>query len=172
MSQPNGEPVVTEPQTDPNVPEPKNDPAPSTLSHEDALKELSKVRAEAAARRVANKELEAQAQKWKDYEESQKTELQKLQDAVAERDKRLADKELEVTRSKIAREYNVADDDLDLLVGDEANMKRLAERLGKAKETGTPNRPVDLLAGNRGTSVTGKTSNFSMDDFIRKSANR
>lgn len=171
MSQPNADPVI-EPQTDPNAnTDPKTDPAP-TLSHEDALKELSKVRAEAAARRVANKELEAKAKKWEEFEESQKTELQKLQDAVAERDKRLADKELEVTRSNIAREFNVADEDVDLLVGDEANMKRLAERLGKPKETGTPNRPVDLLAGNRGTAVTGKSSNFSMDDFIRKSANR
>lgn len=168
MSQPNAEPVVTEPQNEPVV-DPKTDPAPTTLSHEDALKELSKVRAEAAARRVANKELEQAAQKWKEYEESQKTELQKLQDAVAERDKRIAEKELEVTRSNIAREYNVADEDVDLLVGDEANMKRLAERLGKTKETGTTNRPVDLLAGNRGNAVTGKSTAFNMDDFIRKS---
>jgi len=165
MSQPNAEPVVTEPQN-----EPTNEPTTtSTLSHEDALKELAKVRAEAADRRIKNRELEDKAKKWQEYEESQKTELQKLQDAVAERDKRLADKELEVTRSKIAREFNVADEDLDLLVGDEANMKRLAERIGKPKDSEAPKRPVDLLAGNRGTSVTGKTSSFSMDDFIRKS---
>jgi len=165
MSQPNAEPVVTEPQN-----EPANEPTTtSTLSHEDALKELAKVRAEAADRRIKNRELEDKAKKWQEYEESQKTELQKLQDAVAERDKRLADKELEVTRSKIAREFNVADEDLDLLVGDEANMKRLAERIGKPKDSEAPKRPVDLLAGNRGTSVTGKTSSFSMDDFIRKS---
>lgn len=165
MSQPNAEPVVTEPQN-----EPANEPTTtSTLSHEDALKELAKVRAEAADRRIKNRELEDKAKKWQEYEESQKTELQKLQDAVAERDKRLADKELEVTRSKIAREFNVAEEDVDLLVGDEANMKRLAERIGKPKDSEAPKRPVDLLAGNRGTSVTGKTSSFSMDDFIRKS---
>jgi hypothetical protein len=165
-----GEPVVdnTAPQT-----EPKNEPnTSSTLSHEDALKELAKVRAEAADRRVKNRELEDQAKKWREYEESQKTELQKLQDAVAERDKRLADRELEVTRAKIARQFNVADDDLDLLVGDEENMKRLAERLGKPKDSDAPRRPVDLLAGNRGTAVTGKSSSFSMDEFIRGSAKR
>lgn len=165
MSQPNAEPVVTEPQN-----EPVNEPTTtSTLSHEDALKELAKVRAEAADRRIKNRELEDKAKKWQEYEDSQKTELEKLQAAVAERDKRLADKELEVTRSKIAREFNVADEDLDLLVGDETNMKRLAERIGKPKGTEEPKRPVDLLAGNRGTSVTGKSSSFSMDDFIRKS---
>lgn len=172
MSQPNGEPVVTEPQNDgaTNTPEPQEPPA--KLSYEQMETELKKVRSEAASRRIANRDLEDQAKKWREYEESQKTELQKLQDAVAERDKRIADKELEVTRSKIARQFNVADEDVDLLVGDEENMKRLAERIGKSQETEPPNRPVDLLAGNRGTSVTGRTSNFSMDDFIRKSANR
>jgi hypothetical protein len=164
MSQP------VEPTVDPVVnPEPQNEPAHvSTLSHEDALKELAKVRSEAASRRVANKELEAQAQKWKEYEESQKSELQKLQDAVAERDKRIAEKELEVTRSKIAREFNVSDDDLDLLNGDEENMKRLAAKLGN-KKSSNDSRPPDLLAGNRGTPVNKNaqsTSNF-MDELIR-----
>lgn len=165
MSQPT-EPVV-EP-TEPVNPEPQD---PPKMSYEQMESELKKVRSEAASRRIALRDQEDQAKKWREYEESQKTELQKLQDAVAERDKRIADKELEVTRSKIAREFNVADEDLDLLVGDEDNMKRLAERLGK-KETSTSNRPVDLLAGNRGSSVTQKSSGFNMDDFIRKSVNR
>src|ERR1044071_7795201 len=148
MSQPNGEPVV-EPQNQTD-PEPQNEPS---LTLEQAMTELKKVRAEAASRRVANRDLEDQAKKWREYEESQKTELQKLQDAVAERDKQIAAKELEVTRAKIAKQYNVADDDLDLLVGDEDNMKRLAERLGTQATQETPKRPVDLLAGNRGTPV-------------------
>lgn len=168
MSQPSGEPVVTGPQNDPKN-EPETDPKPSTLSHEDALKELAKVRSEAADRRIKNRELEDQAKKWREYEESQKTELQKLQDSVAERDKRLAEKDQDILRSKIAREHNVADEDLDLLVGDEANMKRLAERLGKPQGTDAPRRPVDLLAGNRGTAVNGKTTGFNMDDLIRGS---
>jgi hypothetical protein len=166
MSQPNGEPVV-EPQTDPNATD-ENQESPK-LSYEQMEAELKKVRSEAASRRIALREQEEKAKKWEQFEESQKTELQKLQDAVAERDKRLADKELEVTRSKIARQFNVADDDLDLLVGDEENMKRLAERIGKPQGTEAPKRPVDLLAGNRGSAVTGKSSAFSMDDFIRKS---
>lgn len=166
MSQPANEPV-TDPQTDP-TPEPE--PA-STLSHEDALKELSKVRAEAAARRVANRELEEKARKWAEYEESQKTELQKLQESVAERDKRLAEKDLEIKRSKIASEFNIDAEDVDLLTGDEENMKRLAAKLGKTKTQEEPKRPIDLLAGNRGTPV-GKDTDFSVDDFIRKGFRR
>lgn len=173
MSQPSAEgttPVENpgqEVHTD-NVPEPKDDVSTSTLSHEDALKELQKVRREAAEKRVKNKELEERARKWEQYEESQKSELQKLQEAVAERDKRIAETELEVTRARIAHEFNVADEDLDLLVGDEDNMKRLASRLGKKQEE-TRQRPADLLAGNRGTAVGTSGNNFSMDDFIRGS---
>lgn len=139
----------------------------STLTHEQALAELSKVRKEAADRRIKLREAEEKAKKWEDFEESQKTELQKLQDSVAERDRKLAEKELEITRSRIAREFSVADEDLDLLVGDEDNMKRLAQRLGKPE--GTPPKPADLLAGNRGTPLGGSSNTFSMDDFIRGS---
>lgn len=160
MSQPvqTGEPVVNN-----QPPEPTE---PPKLSYEQMEAELKKVRAEAASRRVALREQEEAAKKWTEYEESQKSELQKLQDAVAERDKRLAERDLEITRSKIAREFNVADEDLDLLVGDEASMKRLAEKLGKANAKVEPKRPVDLLAGNRGKPI-GSPSGFSMDDLIR-----
>lgn len=138
------------------------------LTPEQLKAELSKVRKEAAAKRIANRELEEQARKWKEYEESQKTELQKLQDQLAEKERKLAEKDSEVARAKIAREFNVADEDLDLLVGDEENMKRLAARLGKKEEGGSP-RPADLLAGNRGTPLGGSTNTFSMDSFIRGS---
>lgn len=168
MSQPNGEPVVqpgNEPQNAPET-EPKNEPA--KLTYEQMEKELQKVRSEAAARRVALREQEEAAKKWAEYEESQKTELQKLQDAVAERDKRLADKELEVTRARIAKKYSVADEDLDLLVGDEASMTRLAEKLGKGESQGSSS-PVDLLAGNRGKPLGSKApeGNSFMDALIR-----
>jgi hypothetical protein len=166
------QPVVPEgTTTDPVEPQkPETDPTPSTtLSHEDALKELAKVRAEAADRRIKNRDLEDQAKKWREYEESQKSELQKLQEAVAERDAKLAEKELEVTRTRIAKEYEVDDADLDLLIGDEESMKRLASKLGRKDSKEEPKRPVDLLAGNRGTPV-GKSSNFDMDAFIRGTA--
>jgi hypothetical protein len=163
MSQPVVEPVVTPP-TDPGN-EPGNEPA-QKLSYEQMESELRKVRAEAASRRVALREQEEAAKKWSEYEESQKSELQKLQDAVAERDKRLEAKELEVTRAKIAREFEVDSEDLDLLVGDEENMKRLAARLGKK---GQKSSAPDLLAGNRGTPVnkSGQSTTSFMDGLIR-----
>lgn len=141
----------------------------SELSPEQLRAELTKVRKEAADRRIKLRDAEAKAAKWNEYEESQKSELQKLQEAVAERDKKLAEKDNEVLRAKIARENNVSDEDLDLLVGDEENMVRLAKRLGKAKED---TNPADLLAGNRGKPVGSSGNTFSMDEFIRGSARR
>jgi hypothetical protein len=173
MSQPDNAPegaAVENPGQDvPAVENPTEGQIESTLTHEQALAELAKVRREAAAKRVALREQEEKAKKWQEYEESQKTELQKLQDTVAERERALAEKDLEITRSKIAREFNVADEDLDLLVGDEDNMKRLAQRLGKPAGEAQASRPADLLAGNRGTPLGGSTNTFSMDDFIRGS---
>jgi hypothetical protein len=171
MSQPNGENTnENEVIENPGQTTDQTQETPTTLSHEEALAELKRVRAEAASRRVANRELEENAKKWKEYEDSQKTELEKLQAQIAERDKALADKELEVRRTKIAKEFNVADEDLDLLVGDEENMKRLANRLGKKEETpSTDKRPADLLAGKRGTPVGSSGNTFSMDNFIRGS---
>lgn len=144
------------------------DNSSSSLTHEQALAELSKVRKEAADRRIKLRDAEEKAKKWEEFEESQKSELQKLQDSVAERDRKLAEKELEITRSRIAREFDVAEEDLDLLVGDEDNMKRLAKRLGKPTD-GSPPKPADLLAGNRGKPLGGSSNTFSMDDFIRGS---
>lgn len=138
------------------------------LSYEELQAEVKRVRQEAAARRVANRELEEKAKKWSEYEESQKSELQKLQDQLAERDRAIENAKLEAKRALIAKEFNVADEDLDLLVGDEENMKRLASRLGKKDEgtsTGTP--PGNLLAGNRGKAIGAGGNNFSVDDWMR-----
>ena len=161
---PTGTPDANANDVTPKAPE-TQEPTSSTLSHEDALKELAKVRSEAAARRVANKELEEKAKKWAEYEESQKSELQKLQDSLAEKERKLAEKDQEVLREKIAREFNVSDEDLDLLVGDEASMKRLAAKLGK--QTTDTGKPADLLAGNRGKPVGTSKDTFSMESFIR-----
>lgn len=136
------------------------------LSPEQLHAELKKVRQEAASRRIELKEAKRKAEDWDKYQESQKTELQKLQDQLAEKDKAIAEKQTDLLRSTVAREYNVADEDLDLLVGDEDNMKRLAARLGNQTPQGG-NAPADLLAGARGKPVGSAADNFSMDDWIR-----
>lgn len=151
----------------------------SNLTPEQLRAELTKVRQEAAARRVALRDAEEKAKKWEEYEESQKTELEKLQAQLAEKDKKLAETAREKTIASLARKYHLEDDDLEFLTGsDEATLEtqaeKLAKKLGRDQSQETQRRPADLLAGNRGTAVGSANSGntFSMDDFIRGSARR
>lgn len=152
-------------------------------SVEELRAELKRVRQEAASRRVENKEIKTQAQldmeeaanKWREYEESQKSELQKLQDALAERDKTLAEIKKNNERNSIVKdiikEFNLDPDDEELLTGsDEASLRKQADRLSKRVVKNSSN-PLDLLAGNRGTPV-GSSSDSSIDNMIRRSTRR
>lgn len=144
------------------------------LSYEELEAELRNVRNEAASRRITNRELEQQAQKWKEYEDSQKTELQKLQEAVAERDQKLSSYELKEKKFDVAKEFGLDSEDAELLTGsDEATIRKQAERLqarlGSVNQQNN-SRPADLLAGNRGTPIGGNTSTNPVDDMIRRMA--
>lgn len=143
------------------------------LSREQLLEELSKVRKEAAARRIENKNLKSDSDKWKQYEESQKTEMQKLQDSIAERDKALSDYKVKDLKLSVAREVGLDSDDIDLIGGTDeetirASAQKLKERL-TPKQDGT--KPVELLGGNRGKPI-GSNATQSIDDMIRASARR
>jgi hypothetical protein len=144
------------------------------LSPEELKAELKRVRQEAASRRIANRELEEQAKKWREYEESQKTELQKLQEALAERDQKLSSYELKEVKLGLIDEFGLDKDDLDLLTGsDEASNRVIAEKLkAKMEKLGSANasRPADLLAGNRGNPVGSTNDTNSFDDMLRRMA--
>lgn len=158
----------------------ENEGTPKKLSYEEleaelknARGELKNVRGEAASRRVELRDMKAKADDWDKYQESQKTELQKLQDALKERDEKLSVYVLADTKKSVAKEFGLAAGDEDLLVGsDEASLRAHAEklkaRLGQAEK---PN-VTDLLAGNRGTPVGSSESNFNADSMIRRMAGR
>lgn len=147
----------------------------STMTLEDALAELKKVRSEAAQRRIKNRDLEEKAEKWKQYEDSQKTELQRLQDSLAEKDNKLAAYQLSELRNSVVKEFGLELDDAELLTGtDEASIRRMAEklkaRLGAVKPV-AESRPVDLLAGNRGAPI-GANSEKDLDTILRQMVKR
>lgn len=142
------------------------------MSVEELKAELRRVRQEAASRRIANRELEEKAKRWEEYEESQKTELQKLQEALAERDKKLANYELDLKKHAVAQEFGLNDKSLKLLTGSTEEEIRekaqiLKELQGENKET---SRPADLLAGNRGKPVGSTNDTKSFDDMLRAMA--
>lgn len=148
------------------------------LSPEELKAELKRVRQEAASRRIANRELEDKAKLWEQHQESQKTELQKLQDQIAERDKKLSAYEFDQKRLAVLKEFKLEEDDLDLLTGsDEETIRKQAEKL-KAKNdklranNDSSRRPADLLAGPRGTPVGGGSATNSFDDIIRQMAGK
>lgn len=144
------------------------------LSPEELKAELKRVRQEAASRRIANRELEEQAKKWREYEESQKTELQKLQEALAERDQKLTTYQLKEKKLDLIKEFGLEDDDLALLTGsDEASNRQIAETLkARYEKLGSANnsRPADLLAGNRGNPVGSTNDTNTFDDMLRRMA--
>lgn len=133
---------------------------------EDALKELKKVRGEAARRRVQNKETEEKAAKWEEHVRNQKTDLEKLtEDNSSLKDENTSLKR-ENLRNKVALETGLDKDLIEFLTGEtEDEMKAkaaiLIEKSGKA--TGKPQ--VDLFAGQRGNPV-GKGSPQTFNDVL------
>lgn len=121
------------------------------------------------------KELESlreKAKRFDEFEESQKTELQKAADAAAQ-----AKAEADATRAELARvqaavKHGLSEDDLELLGTHgtpeeiEARAEKLAARL-KAVEAGKPK--PDFGAGDRGGDITSKASQLGRDDMKRMS---
>ena len=155
---------------------PEVQPIQPKLSYEDLETELKKVRNEAASRRVSLREMEDKAKLWEEYQESQKTELQKLQEALEDSKSKLSNYQLGDKKRELLKEFGLEDDDFDLLTGsDEESNRLIAEKLKakneKIKASQPSTRPLDLLAGNRGNPI-GNTNPNSFDDVLRAMAKR
>lgn len=122
-----------------------------------AMKELSRVRREAAGRREEKNKVEQtlaeKAKKWEEYEESRKTELQKAEEKAKALESELEELRTEKTRQKIADEFELDADLRALLVGDEKQMKAMAKILSEKFEAANPNAD-SFLGGARGKPVT------------------
>lgn len=130
------------------------------LSPEDAKKLIKELRKEAASRRIKGKESEEKAAKWEEYVQSQKTELEKLQEEnKLLRDTAEADK-VEKLRNRIIAEFKLDPSDAEFLTGSEKEMKalaaKLAEKAGQGQTTTT-----DFYAGQRGGNVSPKADNLN-----------
>lgn len=138
----------------------EEDKQESTItSLEEALKELKKVRTEAASRRVKNKEAEEKAAKWEEYVNSQKTELQRLADEKATLAEELKTERFERQKAQIVAEFRLSEEDAALLKGDVKEMKALAARLANA--AGNAGGKPDFYAGQRGKGPEPKPANLN-----------
>ncbi|WP_154673992.1 hypothetical protein [Nakamurella lactea] len=155
----NAVPAAPEVQPEPAAPEATaTEPAPTgDLSQlpEWVRAELTKVRNEAANYRTKLREAEPLAQKARELEEAQKTEVQKLAEARTAAEARAEAAVSEALRLRIAVRHGIAEADFDLLGSGteeqiEARAKRIAElaTASAPSTTTTPppsDRPVEQL---------------------------
>ena len=123
----------------------------TSLTDVEALQaELNKARAVAAAERARRKEKEAQAEKWAEFEDSQKSELEKAIEAQQEAQRIAEQERIEAIRAKTALQFRLDPEDLDLLgTGDEETLKARAERIRKLHEAAVAAPPpTNLPQGN------------------------
>lgn len=122
-----------------------------------AIKELAKVRREAAASReqknTVRSELQEKAKRWEEYEQSQKTEIERATEKAATLETQLQDLRTKDLRREIADEYKLDADLRELLSGDEDQMKSMAEKLSEKFKTHEPANSGSFLGGQRGNPV-------------------
>ena len=103
---------------------------------------LAEVRAEAAASRVELKELRPIAEKYKEIQDAEKTELQRAQEALEAERTRATQLDVELKRAQALAKYGITEDNADLLGSDpekfEANAKRLGELQAEAARKSAP----------------------------------
>lgn len=123
-------PPADTPPADPPAP-PANEP-PAT--GDDELGEAGKkaLAAERKAARDALARANAAEARLQAIEDAGKSELQRATDAAAKAQREAEQTRQELARERVARKHGLADEDLELLSGDEEQMERLAARLATA----------------------------------------
>lgn len=147
-------------------------PAADTASGKDWQAEAEKWKAFARKHEDAAKANADKAKRFDEFEESQKTELQKAADAAAR-----AKAEADATRAELARmqaavKHGLSADDLDLLGthGSPEEIEARAERLAARLKAAEANKPKpDFGGGDRGGDVTAKSAQLTSDDMKRMS---
>lgn len=125
------------------------------LSHEDALKELEKVRKEAARYRTERNELQGAANKWKEHEDAQKSDLERTQEQLAEVQEKLKVAEASKVLLEVAAEHGIKPEDMALLgTGTKEELEpraaRIKELYGSAHTTPPSQQPRQNLAPGSG----------------------
>lgn len=142
-------------------PEVNQQVAPETnLSGADLLAELAKVRAEAAARRVENRELKAAQEELQKYKDAEKSELERVTERAAQAESQLQSLKVEKLARAAAKAAGLDPDLAEFLRGTtEEELAASAEALANKTKSITP----DLGQGPRGGPV--RTEKTAADAF-------
>lgn len=132
----------------------------ATLSGADLLAELAKVRAEAAARRVENRELKAAQEELQKYKDAEKTELERVTERAAQAESQLQSLKVEKLARAAATAAGLDPDLAEFLRGTtEEELAASAEALASKTKSTAP----DLGPGSRGGPV--RTEKSAADTF-------
>lgn len=115
----------------------------SGLTHEQALKELAKVRREAAKHRTEKQANKAALEELQRYKDAEKTELERVAERAAKAEAEAAELRREKLARAAAKTAGLDSDLVDLVQGNTeeellASAKQLAERLGAKAEKAAP----------------------------------
>jgi hypothetical protein len=145
--------VVTAVTVDPEAQE-ADEPTAEVFDSERAMAKIKKANDEAKGLRTRVKELEAFEAKVREFEESQKSEADKIQDRAAKAEQRAQAVEAELIRERIARRHHLDEDDMDLLgAGTEEQIEARAKKIAAknaaaagAQATAPPSeKPIEKL---------------------------
>lgn len=121
-------------------------------------RELDRARADAAKYRVEGKEiaqLEADAKKWQEHVDSQRTELERLQTEHSQLKEELETRNFLDAQRKIGEEAGLDPDLFEFVTGsDEDEMRAKAKKLADKSAPIPVQSADDLRAGNRGKPIT------------------
>lgn len=135
--------------------ESKEDGSNSLPDDPEVLKrEIAKLRKENAARRTKNKDVEDAAKKWQEHLDSQKTEMEKLQDRLTNLQKENEDLKVSELRRNLADEFDLDSDLVEFITGADLDemrdkAKRLSEKTKSTKKKAQPT-AKDMKAGQSG----------------------
>lgn len=154
----------------PTTPDAASAPAADTAAEKDWKAEAEKWKAFARKHEDAAKANAEKAKRFDEFEESQKTELQKAADAAAKAKAEADAVRAELARMQAAVKYGLSEDDLDLLGthGGPEEIEQRAERLAARLRLAEENKPKpDFGGGDRGTDVTAKGGQLTAEDMKR-----
>lgn len=133
---------------DPAQEERNSKPERTTESYQ---QEPEKLRKENAKYRTERNEYRADAEKFREMQDTEKTELQRAQEALEAERNKATPSQVELARSKALSKYGISEDNADLLGSDprkfDDNAKRLAELQAQAAKRAAPpsDYPVDEM---------------------------
>lgn len=129
--------------------------ASGTLSYEAALQALEKARRDAARYRTERNELRGDAEKWKEHEDTQKSELQRTLEKLAETEQQLAREQSAKLLLEVAATHGIKHEDMALLGSGtkdelEARAARIKELYGSAHVAPPSQQPRQNLGSGSG----------------------